>query len=46
MNIIHDLALVVEDLVNGEWLQLNGKHNIDVTWDALIECTIVCHILC
>lgn len=37
VDIIHDLALVVEDLVSGEWLQLDARGRIDVTWDHLLE---------
>ncbi len=37
LDIIHDLALVVEDLVNGEWLQLEARGKTDVTWDHLLE---------
>jgi geranylgeranyl pyrophosphate synthase len=39
IHIINDLALVVEDLVNGEWLQLEARGKIDVTWNHLLEVT-------
>lgn len=37
VDIIHDLAMVVEDLVNGEWLQIDIRGNIDTTQADLIE---------
>lgn len=37
VEIINDLALVVEDLVNGEWLQIDIRGNINTTQDELIE---------
>jgi geranylgeranyl pyrophosphate synthase len=37
LQIIHDLALVVEDLVNGEWLQLEARGKVDIGWDHLTE---------
>ncbi len=37
VEIIHDLSLVVEDLVNGEWLQMALRGQIDTTSDKLIE---------
>jgi geranylgeranyl pyrophosphate synthase len=37
VEIIHDLAMVVEDLVNGEWLQIDIRGNIDTTLNDLIE---------
>ena len=40
IDIIHDLAVVVEDLVNGEWLQLEARGRVDVTWDHLLQVTL------
>ncbi len=37
VEIIHDLSLVVEDLVNGEWLQMDLRGQINTTSDKLIE---------
>ncbi len=37
IDIIHDLARVVEDLVNGEWLQIDIRGNINTTQEELIE---------
>ncbi len=37
LDIIHDLALVIEDLVNGEWLQIDIRGNINTTLNELIE---------
>lgn len=37
VEIIHDLARVVEDLVNGEWLQIDIRGNINTTQEDLIE---------
>lgn len=37
LDIIHDLALVIEDLVNGEWLQIDIRGKIDTTLQDLIE---------
>lgn len=37
VDIIHDLALVIEDLVNGEWLQIDIRGKIDTTQNDLIE---------
>lgn len=37
IDIIHDLALVVEDLVSGEWLQLEARGQVDVSWNHLLE---------
>lgn len=39
IQIIHDLALVVEDLVNGEWLQLEARGCLDVSREHLLEVT-------
>ena len=37
LDIIHDLALVIEDLVNGEWLQIDIRGSADTTQSQLIE---------
>lgn len=37
IEIIHDLSLVVEDLVNGEWIQMALRGSVDTTSDQLIE---------
>jgi len=37
VDIIHDLAIVIEDLVNGEWLQIDIRGNINTTQEDLIE---------
>lgn len=37
VQIIRDLALVVEDLVNGEWLQLHARGRADITHEHLLE---------
>lgn len=37
VDIIHDLAMVIEDLVNGEWLQIDIRGSIDTTLGDLIE---------
>jgi geranylgeranyl pyrophosphate synthase len=39
VQIISDLALVVEDLVNGEWLQLEARGKVDVTFEHLLDVT-------
>jgi len=40
VDIIHDLALAVEDLVNGEWLQMAIRGRTDVTQEELIEVSL------
>lgn len=40
VDIIQDLALAVEDLVNGEWLQIDIRGRVDVQMDELIEVSI------
>lgn len=37
IEIIHDLSLVVEDLVNGEWLQMGLRGSVETQVDDLIE---------
>lgn len=37
VDIINDLALVIEDLVNGEWLQIDIRGKINTTHEELIE---------
>lgn len=37
VDIIRDLALTVEDLVNGEWLQLMARGKLDITETHLLE---------
>lgn len=37
VDIIRDLALTVEDLVNGEWLQLMARNRMDITETHLLE---------
>lgn len=40
VDIIYDLARVVEDLVNGEWLQMDIRGRTDVTINELIEVSL------
>lgn len=37
VDIIRDLALTVEDLVNGEWLQLMARGRLDISEEHLLE---------